>query len=32
MKFNDAARQLIGSDPATLVTINHDGSAQVSVV
>jgi PPOX class probable F420-dependent enzyme len=32
MKFNDAARQLIGSDPATLVTINRDGSAQVSVV
>src|SRR5271165_4557394 len=32
IKFNDAARQLIGSDPATLVTINLDGSPQVSVV
>ena len=32
MNFNDAARQLIGSDPATLVTVNRDGSAQVSVV
>ncbi len=32
MKLDDAARQLIGSDPATLVTINRDGSPQVSVV
>ena len=32
MKLNDTARQLIGSDPATLVTINRDGSPQVSVV
>ena len=32
MKLNDIARQLIGSDPATLVTINRDGSPQVSVV
>ena len=32
MKLNDSARQLIGSDPATLVTINRDGSPQVSVV
>src|SRR5258705_11716985 len=32
MKLNDSARQLIGSNPATLVTINRDGSPQVSVV
>jgi PPOX class probable F420-dependent enzyme len=32
MKVNDIARELIGSDPATLVTINRDGSPQVSVV
>jgi PPOX class probable F420-dependent enzyme len=32
MKLNDAARLLIGSDPATLVTVNRDGSPQVSVV
>src|SRR6201985_640362 len=32
MKLNNIARQLIGSDPATLVTINRDGSPQVSVV
>lgn len=32
MNLNDAARQLIDSDPATLVTVNRDGSAQVSVV
>ena len=32
MRLNDAARQLIGSDPATLVTINRDGSPQVSLV
>jgi PPOX class probable F420-dependent enzyme len=32
MKLDDAARRLIGSDPATLVTINRDGSPQISVV
>jgi len=32
MKVNEIARQLIGSAPATLVTINRDGSLQVSVV
>jgi PPOX class probable F420-dependent enzyme len=32
MRLNDMARQLIGSDPATLVTINRDGSPQISVV
>jgi hypothetical protein len=32
MKLNDTARQLIGSNPATLVTTNRDGSPQVSVV
>src|ERR1700722_2128379 len=32
MKFSEIARQLIGSSPATLVTINRDGSLQVSVV
>ncbi|MDT5047538.1 MAG: hypothetical protein QOG75_3412, partial [Mycobacterium sp.] len=31
-KLNDTARQLLGSNPATLVTINRDGSSQVSVV
>jgi PPOX class probable F420-dependent enzyme len=32
MKLNAIPRQLIGSNPATLVTINRDGSPQVSVV
>lgn len=32
MKLNDNARLLIGSAPATLVTVNGDGSPQVSVV
>ena len=32
MKLDDTARQLIGSNPATLVTINRDGGSQVSVV
>jgi hypothetical protein len=32
MKLNDTARLLIGSTPATLVTINRDGSPPVSVV
>ena len=32
MRLNDTARQLIGSDPATLVTVNRDGSPQISVV
>ena len=32
MKLTDIARQLIGSDPATLVTTNRDGSPQVSLV
>jgi hypothetical protein len=32
MKLNDTARQLVGSNPATLVTNNRDGSPQVSVV
>jgi PPOX class probable F420-dependent enzyme len=32
MKVNEIARELIGSAPATLVTINRDGSLQVSVV
>src|ERR1044071_2747356 len=32
MKLDDSARQLIGSDPATLVTSNRDGSPQVSLV
>jgi len=32
MKVSEIARQLIGSAPATLVTINRDGSPQVSVV
>ena len=32
MKLNDTARQLLGSTPGTLVTVNSDGSPQVSVV
>jgi PPOX class probable F420-dependent enzyme len=32
MKLDDTARQLIGSAPATLVTVNRDGSPQVSLV
>ena len=32
MKLNDTARQLLGSTPGTLVTLNGDGSPQVSVV
>lgn len=32
MKLNDDARQLIDSNPATLVTVNRDGSPQVSLV
>ncbi|GAB2565792.1 TIGR03618 family F420-dependent PPOX class oxidoreductase [Nocardia heshunensis] len=32
MKLDDTARQLIGSTPATLVTLNRDGSPQVSLV
>jgi len=32
IKLDDTARQLIGSNPATLVTINRDGSPQISVV
>jgi PPOX class probable F420-dependent enzyme len=32
MKLDNAARELIASDPAMLVTINRDGSPQVSVV
>jgi hypothetical protein len=32
MKLNDTARQLLGSNPATLVAINPNGSSQVSVV
>ena len=32
MKLGDEARQLIGSAPATLVTVNRDGSPQISVV
>ena len=32
MKLSDTARQLVGSNPATLVTNNRDGSPQVSVV
>jgi PPOX class probable F420-dependent enzyme len=32
INLDDSARQLIGSDPATLVTINRDGSPQVSLV
>ncbi len=32
MELDDTARQLIGSTPATLVTVNRDGSPQVSLV
>ena len=32
MKLNDSARLLIDSAPATLVTVNRDGSPQMSVV
>jgi PPOX class probable F420-dependent enzyme len=32
MKLDDSARLFIGSNPATLVTVNRDGSPQVSVV
>jgi PPOX class probable F420-dependent enzyme len=32
MKLNETARLLIGSAPATLVTVNRNGSPQVSVV
>lgn len=32
MKLDETARELIGSAPATLVTVNRDGSPQVSVV
>jgi PPOX class probable F420-dependent enzyme len=32
MKLDNDTRQLIGSNPATLVTNNRDGSPQVSVV
>jgi PPOX class probable F420-dependent enzyme len=32
MKLDDSARQLLGSGPSTLVTINRNGSPQVSVV
>ena len=32
MKLDDTARELIGSAPATLVTVNRDGSPQVSLV
>jgi PPOX class probable F420-dependent enzyme len=32
IKLDDTARQLIGSNPATLVTINRDGSPQISLV
>jgi PPOX class probable F420-dependent enzyme len=32
MKLNDTARLLIDSTPATLVTVNRDGSPQVSLV
>jgi len=32
MKLDDTARQLIGSNPATLVTVNRDASPQVSLV
>jgi hypothetical protein len=31
MKLNDTARLLIGSTPATLVTVDRDGSPQVSL-
>jgi general stress protein 26 len=32
MKLDDTTRQLVGSDPATLVTVNRDGSPQISLV
>lgn len=32
MKLDETTRQLIGSNPATLVTNNRDGSPQVSLV
>lgn len=32
MKLDDSARQLIAAEPATLVTVNRDGSPQVSLV
>jgi PPOX class probable F420-dependent enzyme len=32
MKLNDNARLLLGSSPATLVTVDRDGSPQVSLV
>jgi PPOX class probable F420-dependent enzyme len=32
MKLNDTARQLIGSAPATLVTVNRDGSPHTTAV
>jgi PPOX class probable F420-dependent enzyme len=32
MKLDDTARQLIGSNPATLATINRGGSPQISLV
>jgi PPOX class probable F420-dependent enzyme len=32
MKLNDTARRLIDANPATLVTVNRDGSPQVSLV
>jgi PPOX class probable F420-dependent enzyme len=32
IKLDDTARQLIGSNPATLVTVNRDGSPQISLV
>ncbi|MFF0490949.1 TIGR03618 family F420-dependent PPOX class oxidoreductase [Nocardia sp. NPDC004068] len=32
MKLDDKARELIASTPATLVTLNRDGSPQISLV
>ncbi|ATL68690.1 TIGR03618 family F420-dependent PPOX class oxidoreductase [Nocardia terpenica] len=32
MKLDDTARELVGSTPATVVTVNRDGSPQVSLV
>jgi PPOX class probable F420-dependent enzyme len=32
MKLNDAARRMVEAEPATLVTINRDGSAQSTLV
>src|SRR5581483_7258628 len=32
MKLDDTARQLIGSNPVTLVSVNRDGSPQISLV